>query len=39
LALIGEFSRELAAIPASGPSDTPIGPQPRTAQPRDRVDA
>ena len=39
LALIGDFSAELAAIPRSGPCDAAIRPRPRQTQPRDQVDA
>ena len=39
LALVREFSGQLARIPGGGPFDTAIRPQPRQAQPRDQVDA
>jgi coenzyme F420-reducing hydrogenase delta subunit len=39
LAVIDQFSRELAAMPALVPFDTPILPEPNSVEPRDKVDA
>jgi hypothetical protein len=39
MAIVREFSRELAVMPVSIPFDTQINPEPRTEQSRNPVDA